>query len=174
MIRYYSYYWKNRTIENARDEGKIALFAAANGFVRRGVCIGDYVYGVTVFSGRLFLIKGLQVGNIYSHLSWCQRLGTTSDHLWDSNEFLIAQKATKEYYHLHIQVDITRTLLFYKGSNRLLLPLKFVDQAKSILDCQTLRGIRELPKSTADIFNTFLGEFISLDEDTIIKEWWKE
>jgi len=169
MTRYFTYYWKNKTVDEANNAGQRALWAAATGFVRRGIEVGDYIYGVTVKKGKLFLINGIHIGKIYHRDALAKRIGVNSDELWDAEEFLLAQKSTTKHFDLEVPIDITRRLLFIKDDYE--TPLNFVDVNHQHLDRQTLRSIREMPESTALIFNFLLDEFVSVTEDWIIQEF---
>lgn len=175
MARYFTYYWKNNTVDEANYEGERALWAASNGFTRRGIEIGDYIYGVTIKKGKLFLINGIHIGKIYLRDAWAKQIGVNPDELWNAEEFLIAQRSTTEHLHFHLEVpiDVTRRLLFFKNACE--TPLNFVDLNHQYLDRQTLRTIREMPESTALIFNKLLDEFVYVTEDWIIQEFlqWK-
>jgi len=162
-------YWKNQTVLSANYEGEMTFWDAANGISDRGICQGDFIYGVTVFHGKLFLINALQVAKIYDRSTWARKLGIPIEKLWDGQEFAVAQKSTRYNFHRQVPLDVTRQLRFC--SHRETIELMFIDREREHLDVQTLRGRRELTAQSAELLNGILEGFEELTEERIIREW---
>jgi hypothetical protein len=89
MPRYFTHYWTIETAEKARALGEDRLeYVASNGFVQRGVSVGDVVYPVTVVDGVLRLLGSLEVGRVCDLEVAREELGY--DPWWKASDYLLA------------------------------------------------------------------------------------
>ena len=125
-------------------------YTASSLFLKRGVSVGDYLYLVTVISGRLYLAGKLEVSAIVSLAEATRRF--EGERLFQVSDHLFARRVTPLDYAMEVPLPITARLLFFK--DRKLSTLKF--SKPGWLDSQTLRGIREMPLETAEKLDEFL------------------
>src|SRR5829696_8215479 len=89
MTRYFTHYWANDTAEKAQALGEDRLeYVASNGFVWRGVSVGDVVYPVTVVDGVLRLLGSLEVGRVCDLEAASEELWY--DPWWEASDYLLA------------------------------------------------------------------------------------
>ena len=138
--------------EIAERESAARLFdyTASSLFRRRGAAVGDYLYLVTVLSGRLYLAGKMEIGEIVSLAEAARRF--PGERLFQVPDHLFARRATPLDYTRGVPVSITARLLFFKCGKP--ATLKF--SKPGWLDSQTLRGIREMPQKTAATLDELL------------------
>jgi|GEM_PF-4774905 len=155
-MRYFTQYCPNedwfeeQEILEREPDARLFDYTASSLFKKRGVAVGDFLYLVTVLSGRLYLAGKLEVGKIVSLTQAQQRF--PGERLFQVSDHLFARRVTPLDYTRSLPVSITARLLFYKGGS--IAHLKF--SKPGWLDSQTLRGIREMPKKTAEMLDELL------------------
>ena len=125
-------------------------YTASSLFLKRGVSVGDYLYLVTVISGRLYLAGKMEIGEIVSLAGAVRRF--EGERLFQVSDHLFARRVTPLDYTRDVPLQITARLLFFKEKR--LATLKF--SKPGWLDSQTLRGIREMPRETAEKLDELL------------------
>jgi hypothetical protein len=143
--RYFTHYWQNSAKE-FNKRGRPLDYALGSMFISRGVRLGDVIFVVTVENGILHLIGRMVVGGIVDRIFAVRLRGR--DDLWDSPECVIARKRTASPMRFDRVLPIRWVKrLRFKGSRGTVALL--MRQEK--LDRQTLRGVRELTKKSAEI-----------------------
>jgi hypothetical protein len=151
MPRYFTHYWRSRTLEQYRVSGDVGLeYVADNKFVERGVEPGDVVYPVTISGGTLYVIGRLEVERVCSLREVQGHLGYEPS--WKASDYLIAVEPTFKLFDLEVPPEITRELRFVSGNET--RALKF--ESPGHLDQQTLRGVRELISDSASKLDRLL------------------
>ena len=155
-MRYFTQYCPNEDwfreqeiLERAAD-ARLFDYTASSLFRKRGVGVGDYLYLVTVLSGRLYVAGKMEVGEIVSLEETRRRF--PGERLFRVSDHVFARRVTPLDYTRSLPVSITARLLFYKGGS--IAHLKF--SKPGWLDSQTLRGIREMPEKTAATLDELL------------------
>jgi hypothetical protein len=129
-------------------------YTASSLFRKRGVSVGDYLYLVTVLSGRLYVAGKMEIGEIVSLAEASRRF--KGERLFQVPDHLFASRVTPLDYARDVSLPITARLLFFKGGR--LSTLKF--SKPGWLDSQTLRGIHEMPLETAEKLDELLPSLI--------------
>lgn len=124
-------------------EARLFDYTASSLFLKRGVSAGDFLYLVTVISGRLYVAGKMEVGEIVSLAAASRRF--KGERLFQVPDHLFARSVTPLDYARDIPLPIAARILFFKDKR--LATLKF--SKPGWLDSQTLRGIREMPEETA-------------------------
>src|SRR5437667_2349855 len=152
-VRHFTHYWANDTWDqNSHLEGKPLRHTAGNLFHSRGVAVGDYVYVVTVMSGRLLLLGRIEVGAI---LGQDQAEAALGGVLWDADDHIIAKAGSENprRFRREVSIEVAKGLRFLGGEGPARTPQ--LDSNDS-LDRQTMRGVRELTASSAALLDSLI------------------
>lgn len=155
-MRYFTQYCPNedwfeeQEILEKEPDARLFDYTASSLFLKRGVSVGDQLYLVTVLSGRLYLAGRMEIGEIVSLAEATQRFA--GERLFQVPDHLFARRVTPLDYTLSVPIAITARLLFFKSGRP--ATLKF--SKPGWLDSQTLRGIREMPRQTAETLDELL------------------
>jgi hypothetical protein len=155
-MRYFTQYCPNedwfaeQEILERDPQARLFDYTASSLFRKRGVGAGDSLYLVTVLSGRLYLAGKMEVGEIVSLDEARRRF--PGKRVWSVPDHVFARRVTPLDYAFSVPVSITARLLFYKAGKP--STLKF--SKPGWLDSQTLRGIREMPQTTAETLDSLL------------------
>jgi hypothetical protein len=155
-MRFFTQYCPNEDWFREQEElernphARLFDYTASSLFIKRGVAVGDCLYLVTVISGRLHLAGKLEVGEIVSLAEASRRFA--GERLFQVSDHFFARRVTGLDYAREVPLTITARLLFYKSGR--LSTLKF--SKPGWLDSQTLRGIREMPRETAEKLDKLL------------------
>jgi hypothetical protein len=138
--------------EEMEKNPKLRFFdrTASNIFRKRGVSVGDYLYLVTTISGRFYVAGKMEVGEILSLDEATRRF--PERRFFHVSDQILASRVTALDYTREVPLSMTARLLFYKAGR--LSTLKF--SKPGWLDSQTLRGIREMPRETAEKLDELL------------------
>lgn len=169
MACYYTFYWSQDTVRQNTYHGDWAYWAAGNGFTKRGIYPGDYLFFVTVAQGQLGLLGALQVAHIYKRDTWALLLGASPSRLWAGDEFAVAGKSTRLDYTRQVPLTVTRQIQCYQGEET--VGLKFTEPERVHLDRQTLRAMRELTAASAQLLNGLLDEFVEVSQEEMARNW---
>jgi len=158
MPKYFTHYWTNTTwdemsaILEQYSDGKL-FRAGSNLFNPQKIKKGDQVYIVTIKQGLLYLGGRIIVDHILPH-NKAVNFQDWGYPLWEANYHIIMNKMSAGYFkHLNkISNEVTQDLRFRSTGG--LRKLKYED--KGILDRQTLRGVRQLTKKSAERLDQFL------------------
>lgn len=143
--------WFQEQVElEENPNARLFDYTASSLFLKRGVAVGDFLYLVTVISGRVYLAGKMEIGEIVSLAEAARRF--KGERLFQVSDHLFARRVTALDYTRDIPLTLTARLLFFKSGR--LMTLKF--SKSGWLDSQTLRGIREMPRATAKKFDEFL------------------
>jgi hypothetical protein len=151
-MRYWTCHWQNRYWEN-NPEGTPVSASGSNLFSKRGVRPGDFVYIVSIRDGMLLLGGRMMVSEIVSRTEAVKK--RRNENLFDTDEWVIAAPAsgTRLDFHRALAPDLTRTLRFISSKSP---ELFFRDAAKTRLDGQTTRGVRELAPDSATLLDKII------------------
>lgn len=157
-VTYWTHYWAQRTVESqalaAEDDSEMYLgHTASNMFGRLDgkfdindakVHIGDTVYCLSQFDGRVLLLGRLEVGEVVDQRR-AERLLDSHD-VWRAKYHLIANPdtVTPLYFDLFLPTAEAKKIEFINGSK--VVPPLFVNGR---LDQQTLRPVRRLTPAAA-------------------------
>jgi hypothetical protein len=147
MARYFTHYWQNKTFEDYQargTEGEPFGGLLSNEFVSKQMRAGDYLYGVTVLSGALFVLGRMEVERVELYPQSPQ---------WQ--EHAIGRASTPRHFDNRAPADIVEQLEFISGSG--VVRLKFDSPGK--LDRQTLRGVRELTANSATLLDGVIDQY---------------
>lgn len=150
----FTHYWTGQTcLICAGLEGKPLLHTAGNLFAARGVAPGDKIYVVNVLKGELRLIGRMQVNKLTSHTQAERVLGKG---LWRAADHLLAVRGsgTAVRFDRVVPADIASQLLFESGKKY--EGAKYA--APGMMDRQTLRGVRRLTDSSAQLLDALLAK----------------
>ncbi len=159
-MRFFTQYCPNEQWFEEQEElesnpnARLFDYTASSLFLKRGVAVEDYLYLVTVISGRLYLAGKMEIGEIVSLAEASHRFA--GERLFQVPDHLFARRVTPLDYSRDVPLTITARLLFFKEKR--LATLKF--SKPGWLDSQTLRGIREMPQETADKLDELLPPLI--------------
>jgi hypothetical protein len=117
------------------------------------VAVGDYVYVVTVLSGRLFLLGRIEVGAI---LDQDQAEAILGGDLWEADDHVVAKAGSENPHRFRrgVPMEVAKGLRFMGGEGPAHTPE--LDSGGS-LDRQTMRGVRELTASSAALLDSLIG-----------------
>jgi hypothetical protein len=155
-MRYFTQYCPNeqwfeeQEILERDPDARLFDYTASSLFRKRGVSVGDSLYLVTVLSGRLYLAGKMEIGEIVSLDEASRRFA--GERLFQVSDHLFASKVTPLDYTRSVSPAITVRLLFFKSGRLATLKLS----KPGWLDSQTLRGIREMPRETAETLDNLL------------------
>lgn len=155
-MRFFTQYCPNedwfREQEELENNPNARLFdyTASSLFLKRGVSVGDCLYLVTVISGRLYLAGKMEIGEIVSLAEAKRRF--KGERLFQVPDHLFARRVTPLDYTRDVSLPLTARLLFFKSGRP--ATLKF--SKPGWLDSQTLRGVREMTKETAEKLDELL------------------
>ncbi|WYD80399.1 MAG: HNH endonuclease [Candidatus Electrothrix gigas] len=172
MSRYFTHYWSNHTWnyhQQSGIEGELLDHIAGNLFRNRNVAVGDIIYVITVIKGELFVLAKIQVGKICNVDEAAQELRCSPEELWEANDHILTNASTPMNFTRQIPPEYTEQLQFKSGDT--LKPLKFI--APSILDPQTLRGLRELTEESARLLDSHLSSWHSITYTADIVQYYE-
>jgi HNH endonuclease/EVE domain len=147
MARYFTHYWQNKTFEDYQargTEGEPFGGLLSNEFVSKQMRAGDYLYGVTVLSGEMFVLGRMEVERVELYPQSPQ---------WQ--EHAIGRASTPRHFDNRVPSTIVEQLEFISGSG--VARLKFDGPGK--LDRQTLRGVRELTPNSATLLDQVIDQY---------------
>jgi len=159
-MRFFTQYCPNEQWFEEQEElesnpnARLFDYTASSLFLKRGVAVEDYLYLVTVISGRLYLAGKMEIGEIVSLAEASRRFA--GERLFQVSDHLFARRVTPLDYMRDVSLPMAARLLFFKGKR--LATLKF--SKPGWLDSQTLRGIREMPRETAEKLDELLPSLI--------------
>jgi len=159
-MRFFTQYCPNEQWFEEQEElesnpnARLFDYTASSLFLKRGVAVEDYLYLVTVISGRLYLAGKMEIGEIVSLAEASRRFA--GERLFQVSDHLFARRVTPLDYMRDVSLPMAARLLFFKGKR--LATLKF--SKPGWLDSQTLRGIREMPRETAEKLDELLPPLI--------------
>jgi hypothetical protein len=155
MKRHFTHYWTNKTWDDqvAGIAYKALRHSASNIFRARGISKGDSLYVITVKQGQLLLLTRLVVAKVCSFEEAAHLLN--SRNLWEAEDHIVAEfpAPVRRSFEVPVPLAITEQLRFV--SNPQSKSLRFVEPG--ILDQQTLRGVRELDYSSAQLLDKLLS-----------------
>lgn len=162
MSRYFTHYWNNSTwlkqkVSSYPDD--VLEHTASNLFVSRGVQNGDFIYVVTVIKGTLFVLGKMKVAQICDQATAAEYLQCDPERLWDATDHLIAAFSTRMNFEQTIPVDIALKLQFINSTST--APLVF--RTDTMLDTQTIRGVRQLTLESARVLDELVGPMFDLN-----------
>lgn len=131
------------------------VHAADNRFGSSKVAAGDRIYAVTVRKGLIYLTGRLIVGRIARSDEAAENiLGYPPP--WSTSVHVVAEPDadTPICFDRQVPIPVARQLSFDSATKS----LKFVDEAASLIDRQTLRGIRRLSAASADLLDKLLRQ----------------
>ena len=154
----WTHYWRTVTAKDSerwrREEGDSTPLRVASGnlFVQRGVAAGDTVYAITYSMTGLRVLGRMVVGEIVDRKTARKRLGREP---WDATQHLMP-------------VDRGATPLRFDAvvPSRRLKDVEFVSDGvvrgplltgDGVPDRQTFRGVREITRTTANLFDDLLA-----------------
>ncbi len=146
-MRFYTQYWSREILPF-----QSGVFDHTSGglFRTRGVKRGDVVYAVNFSRGRLRVIGRLYVDKIVNQDQAEKILGTMN--LYQAIDHIIAQPGTEtlHVFDAYLPEVATARIRFISPSGSQVPPARF---ANGDIDWQTFRSVRELTKSSADLFD---------------------
>jgi hypothetical protein len=160
MARYFTHYWQNKTFEDYQargTEGEPFGGLLSNEFISKQMRAGDYLYGVTVLSGELFVLGRMEVERVELY---------PQNPQWQ--EHAIGRASTPRHLDNRVPLTIVEQLEFISGGT--VARLKFDSPGK--LDRQTLRGVRELTANSATLLDGVIDQYEhgQLPEDLVDEE----
>jgi hypothetical protein len=154
-VNQFTHYWGNKTWDlesEVTPAGSQIVNLASSKFLEREVNTDDFVYVITVKKGKLYLCCRLQVAEVCGVHRAARILGTTD--LYPLPDQLIASGSTPVTWNMRITDSDTAKLRFVK-SNGVIQPPKFKNAG--VLDQQTMRSVRQITVSAAEILDTYLS-----------------
>ena len=133
--------------------GGYLIHTAGELFRSRGVKPGDFVYVVTVLSGKLFLCGRMEVELILTQKEADEHFGRG---VWQGTEHLLTspEKATRRHFDLRVSLRTTEELQFETKQG----PKPPYFKSHDVLDEQTFRGVRKLTRKAAELLDSLLLE----------------
>jgi hypothetical protein len=150
----YTYLWTNKCrINMLDDEGEPLDFMAGSVFTKRGVGPGDFVYVVTVWKGKVYLIGRTTVKQVWERADWDARHETPT--LWAGEEVVEGVEGTPMRMQYTLSPSVLRQLRFLDSKGR----EKALAMTGNELDnAQCLRSVRRLSPGSADLLDGLLDE----------------
>ncbi len=148
--RYFSHYWLEETCRWAKEHfsGEPFKHTASNVFRKRGVEPGDFIYGWSFSSGKLFLVGRMQVGRFVSQREADALYKDSGGSAWDADDHVFAQPGTGTSMSFdRIAPSGLVAKLSFVDSTGQVTPPKF--KTKGAVDPQTFRAVRELTRPSA-------------------------
>ncbi|MFO0798325.1 MAG: hypothetical protein U0804_12680 [Gemmataceae bacterium] len=148
----FTYLWTNECrINMLDDEGEPLDIMAGSVFIKRGVRPGDFVYVVTVWKAKVYLIGRTTVKQVWGRDKWDARHDTP--YLWEGEEVVEGVEGTPMRMHFTLKPSVLRQLRFLdsKGRER---PLAMT--GNELDNAQCLRSVRRLSPASADLLDGLL------------------
>ena len=161
MTKYYTQYWNNETWyreSEQQQEERICEHIASNLFRKKAIKVDDVVYVVTIIAGKLFVSSKMVVEIVCNKMEAATALNMDANELWDAADHIVAKAATIMNFDLEVPFYITKDLLFKTpdGTTK-----KLLFDSNEVLNTQTLRGVRELTRESAQQIDSLLPELKS-------------
>jgi len=155
MSRFFTCHWKfNQWRSN--EEGSPISAAGHTSFGGVEDHQGHKVYIVSISERHLFLGGRMTVDRIVSREEAVRITG--NDGLWDAPVWVIGdpKNGTPLNTHRRLSPELSQKLLFLKARSAP-VGLFFIDHARTKLDAQTTRVVRELTPESAALLDEILG-----------------
>lgn len=136
-MRYFTAYWKNDTWED-HEVGDPIPYAASSHFGRCGVSRGDLVFIITNSNGCLHIGAVVEVSDV---LNREQALRTLGDKIWPASHYIRTETPPLFTPDRQVPSSVAREIQFV-GDKKIVF-------RGSVIDRQTLRGVRELTAESA-------------------------
>ena len=155
--RYFVHYWRSATCNFMKQaySGRAFNHTAGELLRKRGVGVGDFLYGWSYRAAELFLIARMQVGRFLSQKEADALYRPSGDSAWEASDHVLASSstATPMSFDRTIPLSLVRRLEFIspQGETR---TAKFVGGR---VDPQTFRGLRELTRESALLLDRLIG-----------------
>lgn len=151
MSQVFTHYWTRAMLRAAEnDEGEPLVHTASNLFIDRCVERGDRIYVVTVKDGGLYLLGRMVVGVMCDLEYAAAALGYAP---WEAEDHLLASACTALRFDRRVSHDVASRLMF-EGARG---PVKLTYKDIGVLDEQSLRGVRRLADTSADVLDQLLA-----------------
>lgn len=152
MPNFFTHYWKNDTWDyNSKEFPDYINHTASNIFVERGVQVGDFIYVVTAKKGVLLVAAKMPVNHLVRQRTAEKML---SYHIWPAQDHAISNKNCPANYDCAIPKAIYPKLYFESSEG----PKPPFLIKGGLLYQQTLRGVRQLTQSSAELLDEYLGK----------------
>ena len=168
MPRFWTCHWQSKYWRDfVNTEHTPITSSGSNLFTRRGVSPGDKVYIVTIIERQLFLGGRMTVREIVSRDQAVRALKRNT--LFPANDWILGDKkqGTPLVLNRRLAPELARQLRFVsKGSKP--NGLFFIDAAKTNLDVQSTRGVRELTANSAELLERIIGATDRLKDSGVL------
>jgi 5-methylcytosine-specific restriction endonuclease McrA len=173
MQRFWISPWRHRLWRPDVNDAFVPLrTSASNRYRQRGVSAGDVVYVVSIANGQLYLGGRIAVAKIVSRAQAIRLFA--SQNLYDADEWIIAPQGGGTQLHLYRRLEpaLSKRLRFVSGDGE---PKGLAFVSASALDNQSIRGVRELTRESAELFDQIIYATDSLphtsDLLTVTEAW---
>jgi len=153
MVRYFTHYWANDTVEDYRQqgtEGEPFGGLLSNEFVRMGLVAGDVLYPVTVRDGELYVLGRMEVADVQPYDG---RELDEQGQQWRIAAY--AKSSTPRRFDNLVPTEVAEQLECLSDGRT--TKLKFAAPGK--LDRQTLRAPRQLTVASARLLDAQIDRY---------------
>ena len=152
--RYFSHYWGSSTFgwHEPNCEGEPWDHTAGDLFQKKGIQVGDVLYGWSFNGGRLLLMARMSVGRFVSQDEADARYDGEGGRAWPAEDHILASpdSGTAMRFAREVPDHLARQLTFLSPVGDIKGPAL---NRSGNLDHQTFRGVRELTAAGAAILD---------------------